>query len=65
MPLIIKSGSDFRTYSVIQVYLSESGLADVKAERKVVYQKGPIDKVTHELISGVEKKCDETWKVPP
>jgi len=64
MPLIIKSGSDFKTYSVIQVYLSESGLADVKAERKVVYQKGPIDKVTHELISGVEKKCDETWKVP-
>ena len=64
MPLIIKSGSDFRTYSVIQVFLSESGLADVKAERKTVSQKGPIDARTHDLINSVEKKCDETWKVP-
>ena len=64
MPLIIKSGSDFRTYSVIQVFLSESGLADVKAERKTVFQKGPIDSRTHDLINAVEKKCDETWKVP-
>ena len=39
-------------------------MADVKAERKTVLQKGPVDKRTHDLIADVEKKCDETWKVP-
>lgn len=58
MPLIIKSGSDFRSYSVIQVFLSECGLADVKAEKKFVSQNGPIDARTHDAIALVEKKCN-------
>ena len=33
MPLIIKSGSDFQSYSVIQVFLSENGLGVVLSLR--------------------------------
>lgn len=64
MPLIIKSGSDFQSFSVIQVFLSESGLADVKAEKKLVSVDGPVDPITARHVKDLEDKCAKNWKKP-
>jgi len=64
MPLIIKSGSDFQSYSVIQVFLSENGLADVKAEKKVVPCEGPKDEYLVKNIAVLEAEAAATWKKP-
>jgi len=64
MPLIIKSGSDFQSFSVIQVFLSESGLADVKAEKKLVKVTGEVDPIVAKRIKDLEEKCEKSWKKP-
>lgn len=59
-PLIIKSGCDFKSYSVIKVFLSELGNADVQVEQKYINFKGEQD---NKIEADLDTLCQKLKKV--